>query len=295
MRRFFIATLLFCAGCAGGAGTAGLPTAPSPAPTPVDSPTPAPGSQLLWSDEFNGAAGAPVDTTKWSSNVGGDGWGNSEREYYTNATDPTAPNYTTENAHMDGQGHLVISAIAQNVPYDSCWYGVCTYTSARLVTLGTFSVLHGRIEARMKIPPGQGLWPAFWMLGVSNDWPNCGEIDVMEAIGSTPSTVYGSAHGPGFSGAQISSSYNLPTDNLSDDFHIYAVQWTQGQIQYYLDNVLYETITPANMPAGGTWEFDRQPFYLILNLAVGGDWPGLPDATTPFPAQLLVDYVRVYQ
>ena len=280
--------VLACAACGGGGGSSSLPSAPgAPATTaPL---------HLVWSDEFNGAAGAPVDSTKWSSNVGGDGWGNNELEYYTNATDPTSPNFTTANARQDGAGHLVISAIAQPVGYDTCWYGACQFTSARLVTLGKFSQQYGRFEVRMKIPPGQGLWPAFWMLGVSNDWPNCGEIDVMEAIGTTPATVYGSAHGPGYIDGLIGGSYSLTSGNLSDDYHVYAVQWQQGQLQYYLDNVLYETITPASMPSGSTWEFDRQPFYIILNLAVGGDWPGPPNASTAFPAQLLVDYVRVYQ
>ncbi len=161
--------------------------------------------------------------------------------------------------------------------------------------MGNFSQQYGLFEVRMKIPPGQGLWPAFWMLGNSNDWPNCGEIDVMEAIGSTPNTVYGSAHGPGFTGAAVSNWYFLSTAPLSADYHVYAVNWQPGRIDYYFDNIWYATVTPASLPAGATWVFDNQPMFMILNLAVGGSWPGSPDNTTPFPADLLVDYVRVYR
>lgn len=277
--------LLLCfalAACGGGGGSSAgsvvavITTAPSPSPSPM---------RLVWSDEFNGAANAPVDPTKWGSNVGGDGWGNNESEYYTNATDKTQPNYTSANAFQDGKGDLVIRAIKQSVPYDTCWYGACTYTSARLITLGTFSQQYGRFEVRMKVPPGQGMWPAFWMLGLSNDWPNCGEVDIMEAIGSTPNVAYGSVHepAPGGAVASASQSYTLPTGNLSDAFHVYAVNWQPGRLDFYFDGVLYESVTPASMPSNGTWVFDRQPFYLILNLAIGGDWPGRPMHRPSFP------------
>lgn len=281
----FCAILAACGG--GGAGSGASVAAPSPSPA---------ATRLIWGDEFNGPANAPVDATKWNSNTGGDGWGNNEYEYYTNATDPSQPNFTSANAFQDGGGNLVIRAIKQSVPYDTCWYGACTYTSARLVTLGKFSQQYGRFEMRMKIPPGQGLWPAFWMMGISNDWPASGEIDVMEAVGQTPNTLYGSVHEPSSSApvASASQAYALPSGNLSDAFHVYALEWKPGRLDFYVDNVLYETVTPASMPANGTWEFDRQPFYIILNLAVGGDWPGLPDANTVFPADLLIDYVRVY-
>lgn len=290
LRYVLLISVLFLCGCGGASGTAGSSGAPTVLPTAAP-------LQPVWSDEFNGSANAPVDPTKWTSNVGGDGWGNGELEYYTEAVDSSSPNFTTKNAHLDGNGNLAISAIAESPSGKTCWYGTCSYTSARLVTLGKFSKQYGRFEARMKVPPGAGLWPAFWMLGISNDWPNSGEIDVMESIGINPATVYGSAHGPGFVGAAISGQATLPTGQLSDAFHVYAVQWQPGQIQYLLDGVPYETIVPSMMPPGGTWEFDRQPFYLILNLAVGGSssWGGAPNASTPFPAQLLVDYVRVYQ
>lgn len=285
---------LLLANCGGGGGGAPAPGGPVAAPTATPTPQASPARALVWSDEFNGPAGAPVDPTKWTSEVGGGGWGNNEHEYYTNATDPTAPGYTTQNAFQDGNGHLVIRARQGSVAGATCWYGPCAYTSARLNTLTHFSRQYGRFEARMQIPPGQGLWPAFWMLGNSNDWPNCGEIDVMEAIGKTPSVVYGSIHGPGYVGASVSNNYvnNVP---ISQGFHVYAVDWQPGRVDFYFDNVLYASVTPSSLPSGATWEFDRQPFYLILNLAVGGDWPGLPDASTAFPADLVVDYVRVYQ
>lgn len=281
--------------CGGGNSSSALASLP-PTPSSTPAPTPTPALKLVWSDEFNGAAGSPVDNTKWTSDVGGDGWGNSELEYYTNATDPTQPNYTTANAYQDGSGNLVISARAESVGYSTCWYGACAYTSARLTTLGKFSQAYGHFEARMKIPPGQGLWPAFWMMGSDINtagYPNCGEIDVMEAIGSAPSSVYGSAHGPGFSGADISGGYTLPSGVLSSDYHVYAVDWMPGQLRYSIDGVPYETITQSMLTSSETWEFNKA-FFLLLNLAVGGNWPGSPDASTSFPANLYIDYVRVY-
>jgi beta-glucanase (GH16 family) len=165
-------------------------------------------------------------------------------------------------------------------------------------TMGHFDQTYGRFEARIKIPEGQGLWPAFWMLGDDIDsvsWPQCGEIDIMENIGKEPGTVHGSMHGPGYSGGNaLTASYALPGGaKLGDDFHLYAVEWETGVVRFYLDDTLYETQTPANIPAGTTWVFD-QPFFLLLNVAVGGSWPGDPDATTVFPQTMLVDYVRVY-
>lgn len=289
-----LALPLVLAACGGGGASGGslpLQSTPTPAPTGI------PARTLTWSDEFNGPAGAPVDNTKWTSDVGGDGWGNNELEYYTNATDPSAPNYTTANAYQDGNGNLVISARAENVPYDTCWYGACKYTSARLTTLGKFSQEYGHFEARMKVPPGQGLWPAFWMMGTditSAGYPNCGEIDVMESVGSQPATVYGSAHGPGFTGASITYFYTLPSGLLSDAYHVYAVDWQPGKLDYSIDGTLYETIKAAMLAPTETWVFDK-PYFLLLNLAVGGNWPGSPDASTTFPANLTVDYVRVFR
>jgi beta-glucanase (GH16 family) len=255
--------------------------------------------QLVWSDDFNGPAGAPVDTTKWTSAVGGTGWGNRELEYYTNATDPSAPNYTTANAHLDGQGDLVITAMRQDVPYARCWYGACEYTSARLMTRGKFDQQYGRFEARIRIPEGRGLWPAFWMLGSdigSVGWPRSGEIDIMEVLGDTADTLHGSIHGPGFGPRGVTRTYTLPSGALSNDFHVYAVDWHPGRIDFSIDGTTYETIVPGLLPFGGRWVFDdpAKRFYLLLNLAVGGNWPGPPDDSTPFPAEMIVNYVRVY-
>jgi len=173
------------------------------------------------------------------------------------------------------------------------------YTSARLKTQGLFSQAYGRFEARIKIPAGQGMWPAFWMLGndiTSVGWPKCGEIDIMENIGKEPGTVHGSLHGPSTSGptSDLSAAFSLPAgQNFAGDFHLYAVEWEPGTIRFYVDTNLYATFTSSQWPAGGAWVFDH-PFFIILNVAVGGSWPGSPDSTTVFPQQMLVDYVRVY-
>jgi beta-glucanase (GH16 family) len=246
------------------------------------------GWQLVWSDEFDGPDGSGIDTTKWTALTGGTGWGNQEREYYTD---------DLANAQEQG-GNLVITATTAGASAYTCWYGQCLYTSARIQTMGNFDQTYGRFEARIKIPEGQGLWPAFWMLGNDIDsvsWPQCGEIDIMENIGSEPGTVHGSMHGPGYSGgSDLTASYALPGGaKLGDDFHVYAVEWEAGSVSFYIDDTLYETQTPADIPAGTTWVFD-QPFFLLLNVAVGGSWPGDPDATTVFPQTMLVDYVRVY-
>jgi beta-glucanase (GH16 family) len=246
---------------------------------------------LVWSDEFNGPAGAGVDTGKWTAETGGGGWGNQELEYYTN---------TTQNASLDGAGNLVIKAIKETLPRKyRCWYGQCQYTSARLITKNKFSQAYGRFEARLKIPYGQGLWPAFWMLGSNIDtvnWPNCGEIDIMENIGKEPSIVHGTIHGPGYSGANgIGAAYTLSGgQRFADGFHVFAVEWQPNVIRWYVDGILYQTRTPSDLPAGTNWVFDHS-FFMILNVAVGGGWPGNPDATTIFPQTMLVDYVRVYQ
>jgi beta-glucanase (GH16 family) len=247
---------------------------------------------LAWSDEFNGPAGSAVDGTKWAAEVGNgsNGWGNHEREYYTN---------TTKNAAVDGAGNLVITAYKEQLGNKyRCWYGVCQYTSARLKTQGKFDQAYGRFEARIRIPYGQGIWPAFWMLGnniQSAGWPTCGEIDIMENIGREPAIVHGTMHGPGYSGANgIGAPYALTTGAFSDAFHVFAVEWEPNQIRWYVDGNLYQTRTPADLPSGSTWVFDH-PHFVLLNLAVGGYWPGDPDSTTVFPQKMYVDYVRVYR
>ena len=244
---------------------------------------------LIWSDEFNGAEGSPVDGAKWAFEIGGNGWGNNELEYYTSST---------RNASMDGNGNLVITAINETLPKKPrCWYGRCQYSSARLKTVGKFQA-YGRFEARIKVPYGQGIWPAFWMLGNNikkAGWPNCGEIDIMENIGREPAAVHGTIHGPGYSGANgIGAAYDLPTRAFADEFHVFAIEWEPGAIRWYVDGNLYQTRTPADLPAGAAWVFDHR-FFMLLNVAVGGNWPGNPDATTVFPQRMYVDYVRVYQ
>src|SRR5215207_4990926 len=246
---------------------------------------------LAWSDEFNGPAGSAVDGTKWVAEVGNgsNGWGNHQREYNTNAT---------KNASMDGAGNLVITAHRETLGKKyRCWYGECQYTSARLKTQGKFQQAYGRFEARIKLPYGQGIWPAFWMLGdniQSAGWPGCGEIDIMENIGREPSLVHGTLHGPGASGANgVGGSHARARGAFADDFHVFAVEWEPAAIRFFVDGTLYQTRTPADLPPGA-WVFDK-PFFLILNLAVGGDWPGPPDASTVFPQELTVDYVRVFE
>jgi len=260
----------------------------SPAAAPAVAQT---GWTLAWGDEFNGPADSPVDTTRWTFDVGGGGWGNNELEYYTDST---------RNASMDGAGSLRITAIRETLARKvaRCWYGQCQYTSARIKTKVKFEQAYGRFEARLKLPYGQGIWPAFWMLGANIDtvsWPACGEIDIMENIGREPSIVHGTLHGPGYSGASgVGAAYTLSAGRFADDFHTFAVEWEPNVIRWYVDGQLYQTRTPSDLPAGSQWVFDH-PFFMLLNVAVGGHWPGSPDATTVFPQTMLVDYVRVYR
>jgi beta-glucanase (GH16 family) len=243
---------------------------------------------LTWSDEFNAAAGTSPDGSKWKYDIGGSGWGNNELQYYTNST---------SNVAHDGNGNLVITARRENPANYQCHYGRCEYTSARLLTADRFTQAYGRFEARIKVPRGQGLWPAFWMLG--NDigqvgWPNSGEIDIMENIGREPGNAYGTLHGPGYSGgAAISSRYTLPNGQaFADAFHTFTVDWEPNAVTWYIDGNQYARKTPADLN-GNRWVFDH-PFFMIMNVAVGGYWPGNPDGTTVFPQTMTIDYVRVY-
>ena len=273
-RRLLILIVLTCLACSLGAGVLRGPAVAATPPTVWS---------LVWSDEFDGPSGAAVDSTKWTPEIGNGamGWGNHELEYYTGRTD---------NAYQSG-GSLVIKAIKEN-------FNGYAYTSARLITKNKFSPQYGRLEARLKVPYGQGMWPAFWLLGSNIDnvgWPTCGEVDIMENLGREPSIIHGTLHGPNYSGgAGPTASYTLANNqHFSDSFHTFAVEWEPNVVRFYCDGILYQTRTPADVP-GKTWVFDH-PFFIILNLAVGGDWPGSPDATTVFPQNLVVDYVRVYQ
>jgi uncharacterized protein (TIGR03437 family) len=252
------------------------------------------GWQLVWSDEFNGAAGTAPDPTKWNFDLGGGGWGNGELEVYTNST---------SNAFQDGNGNLVIRVIKDVQG---------RYTSARLQTgapgastkTTDLSWQYGRIEARIKLPFGKGVWPAFWMLGEdisTTPWPGCGEIDIMENFGAFNNNATlnnGTAHGPGYSGAAgLGSSYALPFgETVFDDYHVYAIEWSPDSVVWYVDGASYRSLTPASLPAGARWVCDA-PFFLLLDLAVGGPhtFLGTPDSSVTFPQDLLVDYVRVYQ
>ncbi|MDP9146649.1 MAG: glycoside hydrolase family 16 protein [Acidobacteriota bacterium] len=240
---------------------------------------------LTWSDEFNGPNGAPPDPTKWTVETGGNGWGNHELEYYTSRSQ----NVRQEN------GNLVIEARQEKFTGpDSVSRD---YTSARLKTAGHFEQRYGRFEARIQIPAGQGMWPAFWALGddiSSIGWPACGEIDIMENVGFEATKIHGTLHGPGYSGdSGLTTVYTLAAGNVADAFHIYAVEWEPDIIRFYIDGELYASKSPSDVPSGKGWVYDH-PFFVILNLAVGGNWPRNPDAFTIFPKRMLVDYVRVY-
>jgi beta-glucanase (GH16 family) len=237
------------------------------------------GWTLAWSDEFDGPAGSAVDAANWNYDYGPN-WYNGELQYYSQGTD---------NAMLDGNGNLVIEARQETREGRQ-------YTSARLKTEGKKTFTYGRFEGRMKLPYGQGLWPAFWLLGAEGgSWPACGEIDIMENLGREPSIAHGTIHGPGYSGADgPGASYTLPGDaKFSDDFHTFAIEWETDAIRWYVDGALYSTKTPADI-GGNTWVFNH-PFFFILNVAVGGEWPGDPDGTTVFPQTMVVDYVRVCQ
>ncbi|WP_396158051.1 family 16 glycosylhydrolase [Flavobacterium sp.] len=259
---------------------------------------------LVFEDEFE-VNGSP-DPANWSFDIGrgplNDGWGNNELQFYK-----------SENTIVQN-GYLIITAKSEA-------FGGVNYTSSRLKSRNKFEQKYGRFEARIKLPIGKGMFPAFWLLGenfceaqtkigdnVTCDsslpnyeagnvlWPQCGEIDIMEYLGNKPTEVFGTIHGPGFSGGNsISKKYNLSNDRFENDFHVFGVEWTENHINWYVDNVLYNQITRKDVEdKDGEWVFDNS-FYMILNLAVGGNLPGSPNATTSYPQRMIVDYVRVYQ
>lgn len=243
--------------------------------------------ELVWSDEFDAEAGTPINDEFWTCEIGGHGWGNNQLEYDTDRV---------ENVSHDGEGNLVITAIEENLEGSDCWYGDCEYTSARCNTMDKAEFTYGKIEARLRVPAGQGIWPAFWMLGADFPevgWPNSGEIDIMEYIGREPMTTYGTVHGPGYSGAQGIGAARQFDSEVAADYHIFGIEWEPNVIRWYVDGELFHTVTPETL-VGREWVFNH-PFFLIINVAVGGHWPGNPDETIEFPQQMILDWVRVYQ
>lgn len=249
--------------------------------TATTKPDPLAGWELVWSDEFDGDAGQLPNPESWSFDVGGGGFGNNQLEHNTDRP---------ENASLDGEGNLAITARREA-------YRGNAYTSARIKTQGKFEATYGRYEARILLPEGQGIWPAFWMLGSNFEevgWPQCGEIDIMEFRGQDRALVLGTVHGPGYSGGQGIGDRTSVSGGAAGSFHRYIVEWEPDHIRWYVDDVLFHELTPADLPPSSRWVYDH-PFFLILNVAVGGTFLGNPDASTQFPQTMLVDYVRVYQ
>ncbi|MDQ3004909.1 MAG: glycoside hydrolase family 16 protein [Chloroflexota bacterium] len=262
-------------------------TTPVPTPTTVPTSTPMPtptaiwdrvGWGIAWHDEFDGPE---LDLKNWTFDIGGNGWGNQEWEVYTDRP---------ENVRIEN-GMLVIEAREEEATFSGR-----PYSSARIKTQGLHAWQYGRIEARIKLPYGQGIWPAFWMLGENistKGWPGSGEIDILEFIGREPDHIHATVHAPGYSGGDgVGSNITVSADSLKNDFHIYAIEWKENEIRWLFDEQEFFKLTPADVP--DQWIFDH-PFFIILNLAVGGRWPGYPDKTTVFSQFLYVDYVRVYQ
>ena len=282
------AAWLVAAMAAVGCGGDGQSIAAAAAP-----PVAAPEWAQVWSDEFDGAAGSRIDATKWSYDladgcpVGICGWGNNEKEYYTDSTD---------NISLNGQGQLQIVARTAAAGLN-CYYGPCRYTSAKITTRGKMLASPGRVEARIKLPAGQGLWPAFWMLGHGSPvtpWPACGEIDIMENKGSQPGITSSALHGPGYSGATpFAKPYFLPSGKFADDFHTFAVEWDSSYVQWYVDGIPHYTVSREEVRRYGSSVLN-QSFFVILNVAVGGHFDGDPQSDAIFPATMLVDYVRAF-
>lgn len=266
--RAVAAAALVVTGCAAADPVPGHPVAAKPI------------WQMTFSDEFDGPADSPPDPARWLPDVGGSGWGNHELQYYTRSG----------NVFVDGDGHLVIEARAAS-GNQKCWYGRCRYTSGKVTTRSAFSQAYGHFEARIKVPGGRGFLPAFWLLGDNVDTvrpPIAGEIDVVETLGGQPGEVQQHAHGPGL---DFGGPFQLPIGQSVVDWHTYAVEWRPDRITWGVDGRLTRVLLRAT--AGSGWVFDH-PFFVLLNLAVGGEWPGSPDEETRFPARLLVDYVRCF-
>jgi beta-glucanase (GH16 family) len=246
----------------------------------------------VWRDEFDGPAGAGVDAVRWSHDTadgcasGICGWGNNEKEYYSR-----------DNVALNGQGQLAI--VARSAPAGlTCYYGACRYTSGKITTRGKVDVAPGRVEARIRIPAGQGLWPAFWMLGSGHPqtpWPLCGELDIMEFHGSAPASVSSAVHGPGYSGnTPFAKAHALQGGTFAEDFHVFAVEWDSLGARFFVDSVAYHSVTSQELQKFGNSILGR-PYYLVINLAVGGNFDGDPQSDAILPATMLVDYVRTYR
>ncbi len=240
-------------------------------------------TKLVFVDNFE--VDGELDAAKWKMDEGTgiDGWGNRELQYYTNRS---------ENVEVK-DGMLHITALKET-------YLGSNYTSGKILTRGVYETKYGRFEARIKLPWGQGLWPAFWLLGDDSEgtvnWPTIGEIDIMEYVGQKPTITHGSIHGPGYSGGEaVTKSYTLENNRFDTGFHVFGIEWGPNYINYYVDDVLYNQITPSDLPEGTNWIFNDNQFYIILNMAVGGTFVGAPNTETEFPQTMIVDYVKVYQ
>jgi beta-glucanase (GH16 family) len=235
--------------------------------------------QIVWQDEFDGPSGQLPDPDKWRFDIGTD-WGNAQLEYDTDRP---------ENVSLDGNGHLAITARRES-------FAGSAFTSGRITTEGLFEQTYGRFEARIKVPYGPGIWPAFWMLGSnirSVSWPQCGEIDIMEFRGQETQTIHGSVHGPGYSGCcPITETFDLQNGRFDAKFYNYSVEWGEDYIDFFVNGIPYQRVEPDDVP--GEWVFNT-PFHIILNVAVGGNFVGFPTDDTEFPQTMLVDYVRVYK
>lgn len=248
---------------------------------------------LVFEDNFNGEAGQSIDTTVWNFDIGtgNNGWGNNELQYYTDRP---------ENISLDGEGNMVITARRES-------FQGSAFTSARINTKDRVEQQYGRFEARLQLPGGRGVWPAFWMLGSTIEtfpdddpetipWPFVGEIDITELRGQEPSLSIGSVHGPGYSaGASISGEFELEDGRFDAGFHIFAVDWSPDFIDFFVDGVRYNRIAREDIPEGSEWVFDDHSFFVLLNVAVGGNFVGFPVDSTPLPQQMIVDYVRIYE
>lgn len=241
-----------------------------------------PSWKKVWEDNFDGEANTPPNPEYWTHDVGGDGWGNNQLEFNTDRV---------ENSFHDGNGNLVIRAIREDYEGNS-------WTSARLITRDKFEHGFGRFEARIKFPAGQGLWPAFWLLGSDFPevgWPTCGEIDIVEIRGERPNEVVTTVHGPGYSGGEGAGELTvLPGFTAADGFHVYAVEIDDEHLSWYIDEDLVHRVHPGNLPEFTPWVFNKE-FFMILNLAVGGNFLAQPTDSTPSPAEVTVDWVRVWE